>query len=130
MADFSLSLSILLLYCGNIHSNPGPFSSSSDSFDSSNTQGPSFSSICLNQNLSFVHYNVLSIVNKLDILYAELLDFDILAFTETWLSPAVPTNDFMLQSYNIPERKDRTGDLHGGVIVNESWHEISNNATF
>ena len=23
----------------------------------------------------------------------------------------------MLQSYNIPERKDRTGDPHGGVIV-------------
>ena len=117
VADFSLWLSILLLYCGDIHPNPGPFSSSNDSFDSSNTQGPSFSSISLNQNLSFVHYNVQSIVIKLDILHAELLDFDILAFTETWLSPAVSTNDLMLQSYNIPERKDRTGDPHGGVIV-------------
>ena len=117
VADYSLWLSILLLYCGDIHPNPGPFSSSSDSFDSSNTPGPSFSSISLNQNLSFVHYNVQSIVNKLDILHAELLDFDILAFTETWLSPAVSTNDLMLQSYNIPERKDRTGDPHGGVIV-------------
>ena len=117
VADFSMWLSILLLYCGDIHPHPGPFSSSSDSFDSSNTPGPSFSSISLNQNLSFVHYNVQSIVNKLDILHAELLDFDILAFTETWLSPAVSTNDLMLQSYNIPERKDRTGDPHGGVIV-------------
>ena len=117
VADFSLWLSIFLLYCGDIHPNPGPFSSSSDSFDSSNTPGPSFSSISLNQNLSFVHYNVQSIVNKLDILHAELLDFDILAFTETWLSPAVSTNDLMLQSYNIPERKDRTGGPYGGVIV-------------
>ena len=95
----------------------GPFSSSSDSFDSSNTPGPSYSSKSLNQNLSFVHYNVQSIVNKLDILHAELLDFDILAFTETWLSQAVSMNNLMLQSYNIPERKDRTGDPHGGVIV-------------
>ena len=117
VADFSLWLSILLLYCGDIHPNHGPFSSSSDSFDSSNTPGPSFSSISLNLNLSFVHYNVQSIVNKLDILHAQLLDFDNLAFTETWLSPAVSTNDLMLQSYNIPERKDRTGDPHGGVIV-------------
>ena len=117
VADFSLWLSILLLYCGDIHPNIGPFSSSSDSFDSSNTPGPSFSSINLNQNLSFVHYNVQGIVNKLDILHAELLDFDILAFTETWLSPAVSANDLMLQSYNIPERKARTGDPHGGVIV-------------
>ena len=60
---------------------------------------------------------VQSIVNKLDILHAELLDFDILAFMETWLSTAVSTNDLMLQSYNIPERKDRTGDPHGEVIV-------------
>ena len=110
VADLSLWLSILLLYYGDIHPNPGPFSSSSDSFDSSNTPRPFFSSISLNQNLSFVNYNVQSIVNKVDILHAELLDFDILAFTEFWLSP-------MLQSYNIPERKDRTGDPHGGVIV-------------
>ena len=92
-------------------------SASSDSLDSINIPGPSFSSISLNQNRSFVHDNVQSIVNKLDILQAELLDFDILAFTDTWLSSAVSTNDLMLQSYNIPERKDRTGDPHGGVIV-------------
>ena len=105
VADFSLWLSVFLLCCGDIHPNPTPFSSSSDSFDSSNTTGPSFSSISLNQNLSFVHYNVQSIVNKLNILHAELLDFDILAFMETWLSPAVSTNDLMLQSYNIPEKR-------------------------
>ena len=36
-------------------------------------------------HLSFVHYNVQSIVSKLKILHAELIDFDLLAFTETWL---------------------------------------------
>ena len=39
------------------------------------------------------------------------------AFTETWLNPSVPTNDLTIDSYRIPERKDRPGDSHGGVIL-------------
>ena len=67
--------------------------------------------------MSFVHYNVQSVLPKLDILHAELLEFDILAFTETWLSPTDNTDDLLLQSYNRPERKDRVDDSHGGVIL-------------
>ena len=44
-----------------------------------------FSSLSLSHNLSFVQYNVQSILNKLDILQAELFEVDILSFTETWL---------------------------------------------
>ncbi|MEW8547700.1 MAG: reverse transcriptase domain-containing protein, partial [Candidatus Thiodiazotropha sp.] len=58
-----------------------------------------------------------SIFPKLDILFAELYEFDILAFSETWLSTAVTTDDLLLQSYQVPERKDRTGDNHGGVML-------------
>ena len=36
-------------------------------------------------NLSFVHYNAQSILSKLEILHAELIEFDVLAFSETWL---------------------------------------------
>ena len=54
---------------------------------------------------------------KLDLLTTELSEFDILAFTETWLNPSVPTNDLTIDSYRIPERKDRPGDSHGGVIL-------------
>ena len=54
---------------------------------------------------------------KLEILNAELFEFDILAFTETWLSPTDDSDDLLLQSYNRPERKDRVGDSHGGVIL-------------
>ncbi|MES9993746.1 MAG: endonuclease/exonuclease/phosphatase family protein [Candidatus Thiodiazotropha sp.] len=64
-----------------------------------------------------MHYNVQSILSKLDILQTELLEFDILAFTETWLGPSVDTNDLLLHSYNTPERKDRAGDNHGGVMI-------------
>ena len=47
----------------------------------------------------------------------ELLDFDILAFSETWLSSAVKDEDLLIQLFNSPERKDRVGDRYGGVIV-------------
>ena len=76
-----------------------------------------FSSLSLSHNLSFVQYNVQSIVNKLDILQADLFEVDILSFTETWLNPGISTDDLLMQSYNIPERKDRTGDSHGGIMI-------------
>ena len=54
---------------------------------------------------------------KLDLLTTELNEFDILAFTQTWLNLSVPTNDLTIDSYKIPERKDRPGHSHGGVIL-------------
>ena len=42
---------------------------------------------------------------------------DILAFTETWLNQSVDTEDLLFQTFNKPERKDRTGDSHGGVML-------------
>ena len=55
--------------------------------------------------------------HKLDLLSTELFDFDILSFSETWLNPSVSLNDLHIQSFNKPERKDRVGDSHGGVLV-------------
>ena len=52
-----------------------------------------------------------------EVLFTELIDFDILTFPETWLSDSVENDDFMLQSFNKPERKDRPGDSHGGVML-------------
>ena len=75
------------------------------------------SSLNLSSHLSFVHYNVQSIVPKLDLLSSEIFDFDILSFSETWLNPSVSLNDLHIQSFNKPERKDRVGDSHGGVLV-------------
>ena len=117
--DFILWISTFLLCSGDIHPNPGPASVSSDSSQrsSSSMSFDIFNSINLNHHLSFVHYNVQSLLNKLEILHAELFEFDILAFTETWLSPTTLIDDLLLQSYNTPERNDRAGDAHGGVIV-------------
>ena len=71
----------------------------------------------LNRKRKDNRVKVWSLVPKLDLLTTELSEFDILAFTETWLNPSVPTNDLTIDSYRIPERKDRQGDSHGGVIL-------------
>ena len=74
-------------------------------------------SLNTSHNLSFVHYNVQSILSKLEILHAELIEFDVLAFSETWLNASTETDDLLLESYGTPVRKDRIGDSHGGLIL-------------
>ena len=116
---FTLWLTILLLCSGDIHPNPGP-SSIASFFNSSTSHNHSnnyLRSLNLSHNLSFVHYNVQSILNKLDILEAELFEFDILAFTETWLNPTVQSDDLVFQTFHKPERKDRRSDHFGGLLL-------------
>ena len=71
---------ILLLCAGDIQPNPGPLSVLSSS-DQSSSSNDIFSQLTLNHHLSFVQYNVQSIVNKLDIIQTELFEIDILSFT-------------------------------------------------
>ena len=115
---FTAWLTILLLCSDGIHPNPRPTSNSSSSVTSLSTYSSMtttvFDSLPLNHNLSFVHYNVQSILPKLEILHAELHESDILAFSETWLNPSIDNEDIMLQQYQAPVRKDREGDAHGG----------------
>ena len=120
VTEFAFWLIIILPCSGDVHPNPGPSSTlSSDSLSSSssNMSATIFSSLNTSHSLSFAHYNVQSILPKLESLHAELIEFDILAFTETWLSPTDNTADLMLQSYNTPELKDRVEDRYGGVIL-------------
>ena len=58
-----------------------------------------------------------SLVPKIDILGTELFEFDILAFSETWLNPSVLSQDLHIQIFRDPERKDRVSDSHGGVVI-------------
>ena len=107
-----------LCWCG-IQPNPSPLSVASSSGRSILSTGSNaiFSHLSLNHNLSFVQYTVQSIVNKLDIIQAVHCEIDIHSFTEKWLNPDISTEDIMLQSYSVPERKDRPGDPHGGVVI-------------
>ena len=74
-----------------------------------------------------MHYNVQSIFPKLEVIHTELFDFDILTFSLTWLSDTIDTDDLLLESFNKPERKNRPGDSHGGVMlyVKELINELS-----
>ena len=100
---FGIWLSIILLCSGDVHPNPDPSStSSSESVSglSTNMSTSIFSSLISGHNLKFVHYNIQSIASKLDLLHAELFNFDILAFfTETWLSASVDTDDLNSNGY-------------------------------
>ena len=57
---------VLILVSGDIHPNPGPVSSLSDSYDSSSSGiGSIFGTSSLSFHLSCVHYNVQSILTNL-----------------------------------------------------------------
>ena len=92
-------------------------SSSVSSDTSLNMSTSILNSTLISNHFSFVHCNVQSLASKLDILYSELCDLDVLAFSETLLSPATEIGDLQLSSFAIPERKNRFGDNHGGVIL-------------
>ena len=64
----------------------------------------------LSKHLSFVYCNVQSIVNKLDTLYTELTDFDILAFSDAWLHLTIQTTDLIIPDFKPPQRKDKEAD--------------------
>ena len=103
----------LLLQSGDIHPNPGPDISN----DSSISSAFSSRSFDLSKYFSFVHYNVQSVYPKLELLSTELTDFDILAFSETWLGPNILNEKLNIPLFSLPERKDRSDDNHGGVII-------------
>ena len=100
---------------------PEPRTASSSSVSSSaSSLQDSFSflnTLNLFKHLSFVHYNIQSIANKIDSLSTELSDFDILTFSETWLHPNIQTSDLLIPDFKPPKCKDRAQDRHGGVMI-------------
>ena len=111
----SIWLPLLLLRCGDIHSNPGPFANSS--LDSESISSHNEYSCSSNfTGLSIVQFNVQSIQNKIDLLQANLSSFDILCFTETWLKDNILSDAIMMSNFRTPERKDRQ-DGYGGVAI-------------
>ena len=73
-------IALLVKLSGDVHPNPGPLPRERSS--SSHING-----LIYPNHLSTVHYNVQSIRNKVDILYTEFSESDIVSFSETWLNP-------------------------------------------
>ena len=86
-----------------------------NSFSSGETS-LSFNQSEIVNNFSVVHYNVQSILNKIDILESELRSFNILCFTETWLDGRTSDQEIEINGFNL-FRRDRHGDNHRGVCV-------------
>ena len=93
-----------LLIRSGIETNPGP-------------------SNLINQNLRIVHNNVCSLLLKLDVVSAELSDFDIIARSETHLDNSITDDDISLPGFHIPIRNDRNR-FGGGVAlyISKSLH--------
>ena len=62
-----------------------------------------------------MHYNVQSLLQKIDIIEPELSNFNLVS--ETWLNERVLTQDLAFNNYRLPFRRDQVGDSHGGIVV-------------
>ena len=68
-------------------------------------------------SIKLAHTHINSIRNKLDDIAAELSDYDIIGISETKLNNSILSSTLMLNSYNIPIRKDRELNNGGGLII-------------
>ena len=103
-----------MLLISGIERNPGPLSDSSIS--STNTILTTAEEQAIKNKFSVVHYNVQSIINKLDLIETELQNFDVISITETWLDQRTSDLDLNIKGFNL-FRRDRPGDNHGGICV-------------
>ena len=68
-------------------------------------------------NFSVVHYNIQSLYTKIDQLQTDLSQFDIIAFSETWISPSIKDTYTIFLNYQSPFRKDRLDNNYNGIKV-------------
>ncbi|XP_053396163.1 uncharacterized protein LOC128556153 [Mercenaria mercenaria] len=64
-----------------------------------------------------MHLNIQSLKPKIDILEIEAQPYDILIFTESWLSPATSNDDLLIPNFQTPFRCDRNDRIGGGVTI-------------
>ena len=101
-------LSLLLIKAGDIELNQGPGTSQNDT--------GSVDDSLISSYFSVVHYNIQSILNKVDSIGSVLRNFNIICLTETWLGPNTTDEDLRIDDYSL-YRRDRPTDNHGGVCV-------------
>ena len=92
---------MLISLSGNVHSNPGPD---------------------IHCDLSICHANIRSIkaIDRMNHISCELASkYDIITLSETWLSNNDSDQQFMLNDYQVPIRRDRLlgAQGYGGVLA-------------
>ena len=111
--EFLIIMSLLLLKSGDIELNPGPYSHESDTFSGSNN----LDELVVTNNFSIVHYNIQSLLNKVDLIGAELMNFDVICLTETWLDRRTADETLNLKGYKF-YRRDRDGTVK---VLSTDW---------
>jgi hypothetical protein len=91
----------LICLSGDVHPNSGPEISRPNSSSSLSSKS-SVDLTDISSYFSFMHNNFQSIKQKLDTLFAEFKDFDILSFSETWLNGSTPNFNF-----HDPDQKEK-----------------------
>ena len=114
---FTIWMVFLILLAGDVELNPGPASIDSESISNDLSDSSMVDLSIFEENFSIVHYNIQSLVGKLDQIQIELSHFDVIALSETWLSENVSTEEILFQNYQRPFRKDRVENSYGGVII-------------
>jgi hypothetical protein len=94
-------MSLVLLRSGDIHPNPGP-TLPETSYNTNANNSLSTSDASATHHLSFIHYNIQSLMQKIDVLYTGLRDFDIIGFTETWLNSSISSTDILFEGFHQP----------------------------
>lgn len=120
---FAIFWNMQLLLSGDIELNPGPSFIDDSVSSSSYTSSSSFMLDTFvheehSKYFSIVHLNVQSIKQKIPIIQCELSDYDILAFTESWLHDDTADSEVLQSGFSHPFRsKERQNREEGGVIV-------------
>ena len=114
--ELLIVLSLLLLKCGDVETNPGRNIDISLTFANSSSVTDPEKEI-IKSKFSIIHYNVQSLVNKVELIEGELHDFDVICLTETWLDMRTLNDDLKLNGFRVPYRRDRLDDNHGGICV-------------
>ena len=96
----SILINILILLSHDVHPNPGPNYETHD--------------------ISICHSNIRSLKAPDRLLHIKLAlanQFDIITLSETWLSSGDPSDNFCINGYQKPFRRDEGKERHGGVLA-------------
>ena len=94
-----LWLYCLLINCGDIETNPGPWTDTDTSSSSLSSNSYSTSSLPYDTQLSICHHNIQSLLPKIDLLQYEIQPFDVFIFSETWLNNDINSNELKIINF-------------------------------
>lgn len=61
--------------------------------------------------------NIQSLKSKLDILEVESQSYDVVIFTETWLSDKITNPEILISNFQSPFRCDSQNRIEGGIAI-------------